>query len=83
MFTLLAIIAVLGLRKLGVNIPYLDNAIYAVKMKIVEAKYNKIQQTFSKNLMQVDKPVDKANRVTKPISTLNRYTRTFSGKLKI
>ena len=82
---LISLIVLYGLRKAGVNIPYFDNVLYAMKMKVAEMKESKLQQSLTKTLTTLDKPMyktDKMNKATKPINTLHSV-RTFSGKLKI
>ena len=83
---LIAIVSLLiafGLRKVGVNIPYFDNVIYATKMKVAEIKSNRLQKALDKTLTTLSKPNYRNNKVTKPIRSLQQPLKTFSGKLKI
>ena len=78
LIAIISLLIALGLRKLGVNIPYFDNIIYATKMKIAELKFNKIQQPLNKIM---DKPPIRGvsikqknikNPYINPLNSINR-----------
>ena len=85
LIVIISVLIALGLRKAGISIPYFDNVIYAVKMKVAEMKSNKLQQALDRTLTSLDKPNpnQKNNKVTKPITSLHKPLRTFSGKMRI
>ena len=83
MFTLLAIIAVLGLRKLGVNIPYFDNAIYAAKMKFAEMKFQKTQKVLSQTITPIARPIKTAYKSVKTVTPVRMSSPYTSWKMKI
>ncbi len=83
LIALISILVAYGLRKVGVNIPYFDNVIYAAKMKVAEMKSNRLQKTLDRTLTTLGKPNYKNNKITKPLRSLQQPLKTFSGKLKI
>ena len=72
----------MGLNKLGVKIPYIDNLHYFVKTKTAKLKIDKA----TLNKKQVVPPLLKPNRkIIKPLKTVHNslYKNDYKGNLKI
>ena len=76
---------VLGLRKIGVNIPYFDNLIYATKMKFAEIKFNRLQKA-PKEVIKSTPLLKEPIRIPKGLKPAKIPVITkgpFNGRLKI
>lgn len=85
LIAMVSLLIALGLRKLGVNIPYFDNVLYATKMKLKEIKFNKMRSTINNTVKTVPIKKESSCTIEKPHKKVAKsvISKPYSGNLKI